>query len=99
MSGNVRKCPWKCQQMSANVSKYVMQCLQMSVEMSANVCKCQWKLATLLCPSEAKCAKLFNKFIGIIFASRSRIDWGEPMDVGSFGNANLTIIEDDSDSD
>lgn len=44
----------------------------------------QQKLATLLCPSNNKIAKLVNKFINIMFDARKRIDMGENIDRGQF---------------
>ena len=57
------------------------------------------KIISLLCPAVTKTAKLFNKFIGIIFKARDRIDKGEPIDVASFTNTNLDYNSDDSDQE
>ena len=47
------------------------------------------KLITLLCPADAKSAKLINKVISILISARSRIDNGESIDIGYFTNDNL----------
>ena len=57
------------------------------------------KIISLLCPAVTKTAKIFNKFIGIIFKARDRIDKGEPIDVASFTNTNLDYNSDDSDQE
>ena len=53
------------------------------------------QLLTLLCPVQPKIAKLFNKYISIIFAGRTRLDNGEPLDRGNIANQNN--IESESD--
>ena len=44
-----------------------------------------------MCPVDGKSAKLANKYAGIIFSARSRLDKGLPMDIGNFTN----LIPDD----
>ena len=57
------------------------------------------KLLKLLCPVNPKMAKLFNKYIGILFSARTRLDMGEPLDRGNIANQNINIDSDDSDTD
>ena len=58
------------------------------------------QLLTLLCPVQPKIAKLFNKYISIIFAGRTRLDNGEPLDRGNIANQNNIESEsDDSDTE
>ena len=47
------------------------------------------KLSTLLCPTNPKSTKLINKFISIVCKARSRIDNGDPMDIGGFTDHDL----------
>ena len=35
------------------------------------------KVATILCPTSAKAAKITNKYVGILFNAREKIDLGE----------------------
>ena len=55
------------------------------------------KLLSLLCPVNAKIAKLYNKYIGIVFAARTRLDNGEPLDRGNIANQNVNSELDESD--
>ena len=57
------------------------------------------KIVSLLCPAKTKPAKLFNKFIGIIFSARNRIDKGEPMDLAFVTNNFFESDSDDSDQE
>ena len=58
------------------------------------------KLLTLLCPVQSEIAKLFNKYIGIVFAGRTRLDNGDPLDRGNIANQNNIVSEsDDSDTE
>ena len=57
------------------------------------------KIVSLLCPAKTKPAKLFNKFIGIIFSARNRIDNGEPMDLAFVANNFFESDSDDSDQE
>ena len=57
------------------------------------------KIISLLYPAKTKTAKLFNKFIGIIFSARNRIDKGEPMDVAFVTNNIFVLESDDSDQE
>ena len=59
----------------------------------------QDKILSLLCPVNPKIAKLFNKYIGIIFNARTRIDNGEPMDRGLFSNTDSFLSSESDDSD
>ena len=56
------------------------------------------KIISLLCPAKTKPAKVFNKFIGIIFTVRDRIDNGEPIDL-AFTNIDFNYNSDDSDQE
>ena len=57
------------------------------------------KIITLLCPVDHKIAKLFNKYIGIVFAARTRLDNGEPLNRGNISNQNVNSESEDSDTD
>ena len=55
-------------------------------------------IISLLCPAKTKPAKVVNKFIGIIFSARDRIDKGEPIDL-AFTNIDFNYNSDDSDQE
>ena len=57
------------------------------------------KLLTLLCLVDPKIAKLFNKYIGIVFAARTRLDNGDPLDRGNIANQNVNSESEDSDTE
>ena len=57
------------------------------------------KLSTLLCPTNSKSGKLINKFISIVFKARSRIDNGNPMDMGGFTNQNESDLNESGSED
>ena len=47
------------------------------------------KMLTLFCPADPKIAKLVNKYIGIVFSARTRLDNGEPLDRGNVSKQNI----------
>ena len=52
-----------------------------------------------MCPTEIKSAKLVNKYAGIVFSARSRLDKGLPMDIGEFTNLTSDDIHDSDSGD
>ena len=58
------------------------------------------KVATILCPTSAKAAKITNKFVSILFNARERIDLGEhssnltfPPNIDSYTDGDLNISD------
>ena len=43
--------------------------------------------------------ELVNKYIGIVFSARTRLDNGEPLDRGNVANQNINDESDDSDTE